>query len=73
MARPSLWSERRVLVRSRVLPASRRQTLERRLSQVEADLAPLLIARRGKERPTPPPEAAAIAARLARYPVGGLL
>ena len=68
------WTERRVLVRSRALQASQRQALERRLSQAEADLDALLIPRRGKERPTTPPEAeAAIAALIERHQVDGLL
>lgn len=71
---PITWSERRVLVRSRALQASQRQGLERRLTQAEADLAALLIPRRGKERPKTPPEAeAAIAALLVRHQVTGLL
>jgi transposase len=71
---PITWSERRVLVRSRAMQVSQRQALERRLTQAEADLAALLIPRRGKERPTTPPEAeAAIAAILERHKVSGLL
>lgn len=61
-------------MRSRSLQASQRQALERRLRQAEADLAALLIPRRGKERPTTPSEAeAAIAALLERHQVRGLL
>jgi transposase len=71
---PLTWSERRVLVRSRALQASQRQALERRLSQAEADLAALLLPRRGKQRPTTPSEAeVAIAALLERHQVGGLV
>lgn len=71
---PITWSERRVLVRSRALQAAQRQALERRLSQAEADLAALLLPRRGKERPTTPTEAeAAIAALIERHQVSGLL
>ncbi|NTU79719.1 MAG: transposase [Chloroflexales bacterium] len=71
---PVTWSERRVLVRSRALQTSQGQALERRLTQAEADLAALLVPRRGKERPTTPPEAeAAIAVILDRHQVGGLL
>lgn len=71
---PITWSERRILVRSRAMQAAQRQALSRRLSQAEADLAALLVSRRGKERPTTPPEAeAAIAALLDRHQVTGLL
>lgn len=66
---PICWTERRVLVRSRALQASQRQALERRLQQAEAEVDALVVARRGKVRPTTPPEAeAAIAAILERHP-----
>jgi transposase len=71
---PLTWNERRVLVRSRAVQASQRQALERRLCQAEAEVAALLVPRRGKERPTTPSEAeAAIAALLERHQVSGLL
>lgn len=68
------WTERRMVVRSPALQARQQQALERRLADAEADLAALLVARRGKVRPTTPAEAdAAIAAILERHTVGGLL
>ena len=68
------WTERRIVVRSPALQARHQQALERRLADAEADLADLLVARRGKVRPTTPDEAdAAIAAILERHAVGGLL
>jgi transposase len=68
------WTERRIVVRSPALQARQQQALERRLADAEADLADLLVARRGKVRPTTPDEAeAAIAAILERHAVGGLL
>jgi len=71
---PITWRERRVLVRSRALQAAQRQALERRLEQAEAELADLLVRRRGKVCPTTPADAeAAIAALLSRHQVVGLL
>lgn len=71
---PVSWTERRVLVRSRALQATQRQALERRLGQAEAELADLLVVRRGKVRPSTPTAAeAAIAAILERHKVVGLL
>jgi transposase len=68
------WTERRIVVRSPALQARQQQALERRLADAEADLADLLVARRGKGRPTTPDEAeAAIAAILERHAVAGLL
>ena len=68
------WTERRIVVRSPALQARQQQALERRLADAEADLADLLVARRGKVRPTTPDEAeTAIAAILERHAVGGLL
>jgi transposase len=68
------WSERRIVVRSPALQARQQQALEQRLVEAEADLADLLVARRGKVRPTTPDDAeAAIAAILERHAVGGLL
>lgn len=71
---PISWTERRVLVRSRRMQAAQSQALERRLLLAEADLADLLVARRGKTCPTTPGEAdSAIAALLERHQVEGLL
>lgn len=71
---PITWTERRVLVRSRRLQAAQSQALERHLLLAEADLADLLVSRRGKTRPTTPEAAdTAIAALLERHQVGGLL
>lgn len=68
------WTERRIVVRSPALQARQQQALERRLADAEADLSDLLVARRGKVRPTTPDEAeTAIAAILERHAVGGLL
>jgi transposase len=68
------WTERRIVVRSPALQARQQQALERRLADAEADLTDLLVARRGKVRPTTPDAAeAAIAAILERHAVGGLL
>lgn len=68
------WTERRIVVRSPVWQATQRHALERRLAAAEADLADLLVPRRGKERPTTPDDAAAaVAALLARHGVAGLL
>jgi transposase len=73
-AQPVTWTERRIVVRSPALQAAQQQALERRLVQAEADLAALLVARRGKVRPTTPAEAeAAIAAILSSHAVEGLL
>jgi len=48
--------------------------LERRLTEAEAEVADLLVSRRGKVRPTTPDEAAAAVARiLERHDVAGLL
>jgi len=68
------WTERRIVVRSPALQARQQHALERRLADAEADLSDLLVARRGKVRPTTPDEAeTAIAAILERHAVGGLL
>jgi transposase len=68
------WTERRIVVRSPALQARQQQALERRLADAEADLSDLLVARRGKVRPSTPDEAAAaIAAILERHAVRGLL
>jgi transposase len=68
------WTERRIVVRSPALQARQQQALERRLATAEADLADLLVARRGKGRPTTPDAAqAAIDAILTRHDVVGLL
>ena len=68
------WTERRIVVRSPALQARQQQALEQRLVEAEADLADLLVARRGKVRLTTPDEAeAAIATILERHAVGGLL
>lgn len=71
---PVSWSERRIVVRSPTLQAQQQQALERRLVEAEAELSALLLARRGKARPTTPDEAkTAIAALLERHKVVGLL
>jgi transposase len=71
---PVTWTERRIVVRSPAWKASQRHALERRLAQAEAELAELLLSRRGKARPTTPDEAAAAVARLLeRQGVVGLL
>jgi len=68
------WTERRLLVRSVAAQAAQTQALARRLSHAEAALADLLVARRGKTRPTTPAQAeAAVATILERYQVTGLL
>lgn len=68
------WSERRLLVRSQAAQAAQIRALQQRLAQAEAALADLLVARRGKVRPTTPAQAdAAVAAILQRYQVLGLL
>lgn len=68
------WSERRLLVRSRAVQAAQIRALQQRLAQAEATLAELLVARRGKARPTTPAQLdAAVAAILERYQVTGLL
>lgn len=68
------WIERRLLVRSRAAQAAQIRALQQRLAQAEAALAEVLVARRGKVRPTTPAEAdAAVVAILARYQVTGLL
>ncbi len=68
------WLERRLLVRSRGAQTAQRRALQQRLAQAEAALAELLIARRGKVRPTTPaPREAAVAAILERERVTGLL
>ncbi|NJN16820.1 MAG: transposase [Oscillochloris sp.] len=68
------WTERRIVVRSPALQTRQQQALERRLADAEADLADLLVARRGKVRPTTPDEAeTAITAILERHAVVGLL
>ena len=72
--RPITWTKRRVLVRSRRMQAAQSQALERRLQLAEADLQDLLVARRGKTRPTIPKQAdAAIVALVERQGVVGLL
>lgn len=68
------WTERRLVVRSPALQARQHQALERRLASAEADLTDLLVARRGKVRPSTPDEAeAALAAILERHAVAELL
>jgi len=68
------WSERRLLVRSQAHAAAQARALARRLEQAEAELAELLVARRGKVRPTTPTElAAAVATILTAQQVSGLL
>jgi len=68
------WTQRRIVAPAPALQARQRQALERRLADAAAALADLLVARRGKVRPTTPDEAdAAMTAILERYAVGGLL
>jgi len=68
------WIERRLLVRSVAAQAAQTHALQQRLTHAEAALADLLLARRGKVRPTTPAEtAAAVAAILERQQVVGLL
>lgn len=68
------WTERRLLVCSVAAQEAQAKALEQRLSEAEAALATLLVARRGKVRPTTPEQAeAAIAAILERQGVSGLL
>jgi transposase len=67
-------TQRRIVAPAPALQARQRQALERRLADAAAALADLLVARRGKVRPTTPDEAdAAMTAILERYAVGGLL
>jgi transposase len=71
---PVTWRERRLLVRSQTHAAAQARGLQRRLEQAEADLADLLVARRGKVRPSTPTDlAAAVAAILTAQQVTGLL
>jgi transposase len=68
------WTERRLLVRSRAVQAAQIRALQQRLAQAEAALVELLLARRGKARPTTPAALdAAVAAILERHQVMGLL
>ncbi len=68
------WIERRLLVRSMAAQAARIRALHQHLTQAEAALAEVLVARRGKVRPSTPAElAAAVAAILERHQVLGLL
>ena len=68
------WNERRLLVRSRAAQTAQIRALQQRLAQAEAALAELLVPRRGKMRPSTPPELdAAVAALLAHHQVIGLL
>jgi transposase len=68
------WIERRLLVRSMAAQAAQIRALHQHLTQAEAALAEVLVARRGKVRPSTPAElAAAVAAILERHQVLGLL
>jgi transposase len=68
------WTERRIVVRSPQLQAKQQQALERRVAACEAELAELLVARRGRQRPATPTEAElAIATLLKRHEVEELL
>ena len=68
------WTERRLLVRSVAHATAQARRLQQRLAQAEADLANLLVARRGKVRPTTPADlATAVAAILTAQQVTGLL
>jgi transposase len=68
------WIERRLLVRSRAAQVAQTQAMEWRLKAAEAALADLLLARRGKARPTTPADAElAVATILEHYQVSGLL
>ncbi len=71
---PVTWTERRLLVRSHAHAAAQARRLQRRLGQAEADLANLLVARRGKVRPTTPADlAAAVTTILTTQQVTDLL
>jgi transposase len=68
------WSERRLLVRSHAYAAAQARALGRRVAAAEAALAKLLLARRGKQRPSTPAElTAAVEAIVSRYAVAGLV
>lgn len=68
------WTERRLLVRSLSHASAQGRALQRRLAKAEAALADLLVARRGKVRPTTPTDLeAAIAAIVTTQKVEGLL
>lgn len=71
---PVTWTERRLLVRSHAHAAAQSRGLARRLDQAEAELAEVLVARRGKVRPATPTDLeAAVAAILTAQQVTGLL
>ena len=71
---PVQWTERRIVVRSPAWQARQRHALERRLAEAEAEVADLLVSRRGKVRPTTPDEVATAVARiLGQHDVVGLL
>jgi transposase len=68
------WTERHLLVRSRAQAQAQTRALQQRLTQAQADLADLLVARRGKVRPTTPTALdAAVTAILTRYRVADIL
>lgn len=68
------WTERRILVQSLRAQAAAIQGLHARLTAAEQALATLVVARRGKERPTTPAALdAAIQQILATHKVAGLL
>jgi transposase len=68
------WTERRLLVRSVAHATAQARRLQQRLAQAEAAIADLLVARRGKVRPTTPVELeTAVAAILTAQQVTGLL
>jgi len=68
------WTERRLLVRSVAHATAQARCLQQRLAQAEAAIADLLVARRGKVRPTTPVELkTAVAAILTAQQVTGLL
>ncbi len=71
---PVTWTERRLLVRSHAHAAAQARGLHRRLVQAEADLSDLLVARRGKVRPTTPTDReVAVTAILTAQQVSGML
>jgi len=68
------WSERRLLVRSHASAAAQARALGRRLAAAEANLAELLLVRRGKTRPRTPTELeAAVEAIVSKHALAGVL
>ena len=71
---PVAWMERRLVVRSRKLAVAQEQTVRRRLSQAQTELAALNERRQGKKRFTGAAELAAAAEQIVKaHHVAGLL